>query len=598
MKKITYVFFFIFTALFLARPNTSYASNFLTSYDVTYTISESGLTHTLFNITLTNTSGQYYASSYKLEVGFKDLKNVKVYDSDGPVNPTIEKTGNGQSIDVVFNRRVVGTGNNLSFNLSFDTEDLAKKQGNIWEINIPGIANQNDFSKFNVLVTVPQSFGKPVYIKPAQQDNSLRFTKEQLGKGGISLAFGKTQTSAFNLKYHLKNTNLFPIKTEIAIPPSTNYQNVFIDNIYPRPVNVIQDKDGNWLAQYSLLPSQKVDVTVNGRVELSLYPKKEPLSNSDLNEYLKEKPYWEISNSKIKELGKILKTPGAIYDYVVTNLNYDFSRVTENKPRLGAAKILENPNSAVCLEFTDLFIALARSAGIPAREVDGFAYTENSTQRPLSLVKDVLHAWPEYYDKDLETWVMVDPTWGNTTGGVDYFNILDFDHFAFVIKGLNSQYPIPAGGNKDINIDFIPPFSEPQPNYNLNLDFPKSILSGLPIDGSIIIENKSSSFIPGKTAVIESGFLSPHFQEISFSGIPPFGRKSINLSFEKLPFLTNKAAAVKITVEEKSVTQNIKVSPFSFFRRELIGGLIGIIIISISLTAAITRRLPFFRRKR
>ncbi len=30
---------------------------------------------------------------------------------------------------------------------------------------------------------------------------------------------------------------------------------------------------------------------------------------------------------------------------------------------------------------------------------------------------------------------MIDPTWGATTGGVDYFETLDFDHFAFVVKG-------------------------------------------------------------------------------------------------------------------------------------------------------------------
>jgi len=43
---------------------------------------------------------------------------------------------------------------------------------------------------------------------------------------------------------------------------------------------------------------------------------------------------------------------------------------------------------------------------------------------------------------------MVDPTWGNTTGGVDYFNTFDFDHLAFVVKGISSTYPVPAGGYK------------------------------------------------------------------------------------------------------------------------------------------------------
>ena len=57
------------------------------------------------------------------------------------------------------------------------------------------------------------------------------------------------------------------------------------------------------------------------------------------------------------------------------------------------------------MEFTDLFVAIARAAGIPARESVGYAYTTNSRLRPLSLVTDVLHAWPEYYDADKKIWV-------------------------------------------------------------------------------------------------------------------------------------------------------------------------------------------------
>ena len=93
------------------------------------------------------------------------------------------------------------------------------------------------------------------------------------------------------------------------------------------------------------------------------------------------------------------------------------------------------------MEFTDLFITIARSAGIPAREVNGFAYTENPDIQPLSLVNDVLHAWPEYYDSEKGVWIPVDPTWGSTTGGVDYFSKLDLRHFTFVVHGKDSTKP-------------------------------------------------------------------------------------------------------------------------------------------------------------
>src|SRR6185503_5658119 len=149
----------------------------------------------------------------------------------------------------------------------------------------------------------------------------------------------------------------------------------FITDITPKPINVIQDEDGNWLAQYRLLPTQKLDVTVAGVTQMQLVPKEQSISEKEIKLYTKELPYWETNSTTITALAKELKTPQAIYEYVVKTLTYDFSRVTDDKPRLGAVASLKNPTSAVCREFTDLFIALARATGIPAREVDGFAYT-------------------------------------------------------------------------------------------------------------------------------------------------------------------------------------------------------------------------------
>jgi len=143
-----------------------------------------------------------------------------------------------------------------------------------------------------------------------------------------------------------------------------------------------------------------------------------------------------------------LKTPQAIYNYVSETLQYDSSRVQPNVQRMGAVAALENPTKAICMEYTDLFIAIARAAGIPAREVNGFAYTENPDLQPIGLVADVLHAWPEYYDKEKGVWIAIDPTWGSTTGGIDFFNKLDLRHFAFVVHGSSSREPYPPGSYK------------------------------------------------------------------------------------------------------------------------------------------------------
>lgn len=574
MRRLVLIFFVVFLWFFSSLTSSAYAEDnkVFPSYEIIYNVLEDGKTGVNFNIGLTNLTSEYYTSSYSLEVGFQNISNVKASDPAGKIIPEINKTGNGELIKLDFNSRVVGIDKTLNFKLSFDTPDIAKKQGKIWEINIPGLKNAKNYSKFNIHVKVPPGFGKAIYVKPERSLDDLNFTKEELGESGISIAFGDFQAYAFDLSYHLKNSNLFPIKTEIALPPNTNYQDVLLKTIKPEPVNVKVDKDGNWLAEYNLMPGEKKDITVKGNVRLSLFPKKQTLTEEEKKEYLKEKKYWETSNSKIKEIAKNLKTAEQIYNYTVRALKYDFARIETGKPRLGAKKSLENSNSAVCTEFTDLFVALARTAGIPARAVEGFAYTENSKQRPVSLVKDILHAWPEYYDFEKQTWVMVDPTWGNTTGGVDYFNILDFDHFAFVIKGIDSGYPIPAGGyklpglenNKDISVDFSNDLILTYPSVDLKIYLPEKLFSMVPLKGYIILENNTGVLFPSQILETESSFLNPKIRKTTIKDIPPFGNLRIPVSFEGTSFFAKKKTDVSFKISGRIFSRTVDISPFYF----------------------------------
>lgn len=610
MRKILAIIFLFLYLIFPPSVSRIFAdSNFITDYDVTYNVMENALVHVTFDVALTNKTSQYYASSYSIKVGFENIENVLVRDSIGKITPTLSKNNDGNNIEIAFNDRVVGLDKKLNFQVSFDTTDIAQKSGKIWDINIPGLTEEKDYNSFNVKVVVPKSLKSPSYIKPNTGklvEGNLLFTKEELGESGISIAFGQEQIYNFNLSYHLKNPNLFPIKTEIAIPSSTNYQDIQISSIYPKPQNVTRDIDGNWLAQYVLTSGKKLNISVKGYAKIMLSPKKEPRTDNELKEYLKEQPYWQKNNKKIKDLALELKTPYAIFQYVVNTLKYDFSRVQNKKPRIGALGVLENPTSAVCLEFTDLFIAIARSAGIPAREINGFAFTQNSKERPLSLIKDVLHAWPEYYDYELQTWVMVDPTWSNTTGGVDYFHTLDFDHFTFVIRGASSTYPIPAGGykisddnnSKDINVELGTEFPSGNQSLILSEDFNKDYFSGFIPQGNIVVRNNGNAISLPQEVTVATEFLKPSFQKISLEEIPPFGFIKIPIEFEKPSFLTNKTDAIRIAINENYITKEIKISPFIFNKWTILGGTTFVsIIIAISLIIYGARNLSFFRRK-
>lgn len=599
------------------------ASNFTTDYHITYNAIDDQLTKVVVIVTLTNTTSQFYASSYQMNLGFSDISNLSASDEEGVLKPIVKRTEDGHLLDITFNKKAVGKGDKLTFRLNFDTKEVTRKHGKIWEINVPGLANPEEFQSFRVEVKVPPSFGTPTYIKPTQPQKSLTFTKEQLGKSGISIAFGDAQFYAFDLAYHLQNKNLFPIKSEIALPPTTNYQDVYISGMEPPPANVRADKDGNWIAEYNLLPAQKLDVTVRGNAAIKLTPRQEELSLEDYALYTKAMTYWEATDPEIMKLAQTYTTPKAIYEYVITTLKYDFKRVTEDSTRLGAAIALRTPNAAVCREFTDLFIAISRAAGIPAREVNGFAYTQNPRQRPISVTQDVLHSWPEYYNKEKKTWVMVDPTWGSTTGGVDYFDTLDNDHVAFVKKGVDSKEPLPAGaykltsgsGLKDVTIGFADSIPHRDSDVSFTPQFPSVAVAGLPIKGTVTVKNTGSGMVRSQIFTVNSKNLIPSDQVFQFPDIPPFGSVTIPVTFKPTSLLTNLDAGLTIrytplgreTTSGKSVLgastsdqnqsvaqHSLKVAPF-YQTVWGIGGGLAVFTIIILITATKSRRLRLSR---
>jgi len=86
-----------------------------------------------------------------------------------------------------------------------------------------------------------------------------------------------------------------------------------------------------------------------------------------------------------------------------------------------------------CNEHTVLYVAMARSLGLPARTAVGLVYVNGAF---------FYHAWPEVW---LDEWVAVDPTFGQYPA--------DASHIRFVIGGLAQQVEIVRLiGNLDIEV--------------------------------------------------------------------------------------------------------------------------------------------------
>ncbi len=513
------------------------AGEFLADYDVEYAVSPKGTTIVTQNITLTNQLTNLYPKQYSILLDTTRIKNVIAYDSRGVITPEISQKDDKTKILLNFNDNVVGIGKKLTFTLRFENDDIAKKLGFIWEINIPGVANDPDLYTYFVSLKVPSSFGENAYMSPLPGFGK-RWDKEQMTHGGISAAYGQKQLFTLDLSYFLENNTITPKTYEIALPPNTAFQEVTILRISPQPLTVKKDTDGNWLALYDLPPQRKISIEAKINVATTLTPNPSYQEDiQDLSAYTKPLKHWETRDPKIIELAQTYTTPRAIYDYVRQTLSYDYTRVNQNPIRKGALQALASPKTAICMEFTDLFIAIARAAGIPAREVVGYAYTTNSKLRPLSLVNDILHAWPQYYDQKTGKWISIDPTWANTTGGVDYFTKLDFNHIIFAIHGISSEYPYPAGFykqsgkvGKDVNVTFSQSVPNTLPKKLLvTYNIPKIVTAGFSTKGSIVIKNDSGTSVSDVDIQIQSTPIDIAITRHEYN-VPPFSTIELPIS--------------------------------------------------------------------
>ena len=115
----------------------------------------------------------------------------------------------------------------------------------------------------------------------------------------------------------------------------------------------------------------------------------------------------------------------AIYDYVIANMSYDKSGKGWGR---GDAIYACNVKKGNCTDFHSLFIAIARSRGIPARFTIGFPLGAPSAGQIPGY-----HCWAEFYAGG--QWVPVDASeaWKHPQLRQYYFGHLDADRVAFTM---------------------------------------------------------------------------------------------------------------------------------------------------------------------
>jgi transglutaminase-like putative cysteine protease len=557
---------FLTSSLFFALKTLA-SEQFAVDSVVTYKVGDAGATVVTHDIILENLFSSLYATTYTLNLDNISAENIDARDGNGRVIPLEVKEENQTlSIKLTFSDSVVGVGEKRHFKISYTNSNFAVKTGEVWEISIPRLGNNESFRNYHIILEIPDAFGQEAYVSPQpterKDENGLKnytFSKELISETGVTAGFGQFQVFTFNLSYHLENPLAVNSQTEIALPPDTAFQKVYFTRLDPKPADVKVDGDGNYIAVYKLFPRQRIDINAEGAVQIfaGFRPFPHP-SDEELVKNLLPTSYWQSDDPNIKLLAQNLKTPQEIYNYVASKLKYDLNRVQPNVARLGAVNALLSPSQAICMEFTDLFVAISRAAGIPAREINGFAYTENKELQPLSLVADVLHAWPEYYDKEKRVWIPIDPTWGSTSG-VDFFSKLDLRHFTFVIHGASDKEPYPPGSyklgpnpQKDVFVSFgrLPSASNSIPQVKITQ------LRSIPFLDTLY---SYSIYNPGP-ATLYSFYPAVYFDSKLYSRslvqiLPPFATTTGEIKVPYSILAKDMPDNIKLVVNETSITK-------------------------------------------
>ncbi len=607
--------FFVFTLfLFFSQAFIipAYGANeFSTAVNATYVLDETGETTVTEGITLKNLTETHFASTFNLTIAASDIREVSAFDGQGPMQVSVEKKDKKSVITAKFNQQIVGKNKEYVWTLRFKSRDFSQSLGRVKRISVPKIANFENLERFSLTLSVPVSFGDPTTILPEPKKTSeiggnvlLNFDKEQLSNGVMAI-FGDNQGLDFKLTANLANTNFLPEVLKLPLPANTDFQQVIISSIDPRPENVVLDRDGNYIALFRLGRRESMAVTVKGQAKLYgvRLDKNSLLSDDEQKLYTASQKYWETGlqlKTRLEEIlkGKDVKTnqekAKLIYDFVSNFLQYDLEGLKSGKlQRLGALTALNNPKLALDNEFTDLFVGLCREAGIPARQLIGYSVGENPDIRPSSFESRVLHSFAEYYDPNLG-WSMVDPAWGSTTGGVNNFSKTDLNHFVLTKRGVSSLDPKPSSL---IEVKFSDGEFKVRPDIRIEVEAPPEIFAGFPSMLKVRLINLGNYISTSTNFSLSSAKIDiSNKKEVVIPELPPFGVLELTFDLRTGALWSSFDDVVQIRVGDQVIEKIITVRPFFSYKYfvPIVFGVSGLMFLIYIITLVIH---VFFQKK-
>lgn len=244
------------------------------------------------------------------------------------------------------------------------------------------------------------------------------------------LCYAQDQTRYAMITQRVINHGDSPIddlELHCLLPTTNPYQDITDLSIHPKPVLSQTDAEGQKAVSFklgSVPPGESRTVRIFTQVILKAVtvaastrtPNVKPLDDLVRQGCLADAPPLQLE--VIKPLAERLAADKekdwdkgrAFYEYMIHHCRYDIDR------KVQTANEVLNGEPASCSELALAYVALCRSAGIPARMV--IAYTNRQDNAPS--IDWRTHAWAEFFAEGIG-WIPVDPT--------NKFNYPENDYF-------------------------------------------------------------------------------------------------------------------------------------------------------------------------
>jgi hypothetical protein len=518
-----FLFSFILTS-FSIKPSLAAdtVGNFQISTDFEHTLTQEGV-NTEALLTLSSDIPRvlsYYTATIPME-------ELKVTCIDFKTGKTLECTTykRGSSTDILINSNnsVIRPDSPLQILLKYSTSISEKSSYNL-------SSEIHDTITDSVLIRYPKQMGEPLWT--SDPINNIRSVGDNLEVlinkptySNISLLFGEKLLYRFEINKVFSNSLNDENQTfEIYVPSDTYTQTIIWEEISPLPNTSLKDDDGNYIFKYVVSPDETLDCNISG------YIQKIESGNYDETPktFLTQKVgYWSINNStEFRRINTYLKRKGLevdnsfdnvenldnlqkelfykyLYQYVIERLNIqeDISLGIGTQARLSANTLIDSPNNASAIDYTDFYIALLRNYNVPSRLAIG--YISNITGYSSD---GFYHHWVEYLDTNQNKWITADP-FLEEYFEKDLFGSAFLDHIVILRRGKSAVAP---------KISFFQ-----ETDFIVNSETQKDILPKFAIDSEFSFDQHkiTDKYIRGYVHISNTGNLAVNEYSILKSNI-------------------------------------------------------------------------------